>query len=120
MKPSEIIQVDAQRLRVDPNQILQTIQQEVESKNSVLLQKNDSLFLLTKIRPNVVGVSLFTADANMTMSSSIQQAITDMKQQGITTIYGDNENSFLLDGLKQAGVQIEESDLPEYDWKATI
>jgi len=120
MKPSEIIQIDAKRLRVNPNTILQGIQQEVESKNSVLVQKNDSLFLLTKIRPNVVGVALFTADENMTMSRSIQEAITDMKQQGITTIYGDNENSFLLDGLKQNGVQIEKSDLPDYAWKATI
>ena len=120
MKASEIIQVDAKRLRVDPNQILQGIQQEIESKNSVLLQKNDSLFLLTKIRPNVVGVSMFTADANITMFRSIQEAIIEMKQQGISTIYGDNENSFLLDGLKQAGVQIEKSDLPDYAWKATI
>jgi len=120
MKASEIIQVDAKRLRVDPNQILQGIQQEIESKNSVLLQKNDSLFLLTKIRPNVVGVSMFTADGAMTLPRSISEAIAEMKQKGISTIYGDNENTDLLNGLKQAGVQIEESDLPDYAWKATI
>jgi len=120
MKASEIIQIDSKRLGVNPDEVLQKIQQEVESKNSVLVQKNDSLFLLTKIQPNVVGVALFTADGTMTLPRSIKEGIDEMKQEGISTIYGDNENTDLLDGLKQAGVQIEKSDLPDYAWKATI
>lgn len=120
MKASEIIQIDSKRLGVNPDEVLQKIQQEVESKNSVLIQKNDSLFLLTKIQPNVVGVAMFTADGTMTLPRSISDAIAEMKQEGISTIYGDNENTDLLNGLKQAGVQIEKSDLPDYAWKATI
>ena len=120
MKASEIIQVNSQRLGIDPNQVLQKMQQEVESQNSVLMQKNDSLFLLTKIQPNVVGVAMFTADGTMTLPRSIAEAIAEMKQKGISTIYGDNENTDLLNGLEQAGVQIEQSDLPDYAWKATI
>jgi hypothetical protein len=120
MKASEIIQANSQRLGVDPNEVLQKMQQEVESQNSVLMQKNDSLFLLTKIQPNVVGVAMFTADGTMTLPRSISEAISEMKQKGISTIYGDNENTDLLNGLEQAGVQIEESDLPDYAWKATI
>jgi hypothetical protein len=120
MKASEIIQVNSQRFGIDPNQVLQKMQQEVESQNSVLMQKNDSLFLLTKIQPNVVGVAMFTADGAMTLPRSISEAIAEMKQKGISTIYGDNENTDLLNGLKQAGVQIEQSDLPDYAWKATI
>lgn len=120
MKASEIIQKDSQKLGVDPSQVLQKIQQEVESKNSVLVQKNDSLFLLTKIEPHVVGVAMFTADGTMTLPRSISDAVSEMKQEGITTIYGDNENTELVNGLKQAGVQIEKSDLPDYAWKATI
>jgi len=120
MKASEIIQASSQQLGVDPNEVLQKIQQEVESQNSVLMQKNDSLFLLTKIQPNVVGVAMFTADGTMTLPRSIAEAVAEMKQKGISTIYGDNENTDLLNGLEQAGVQIEESDLPDYAWKATI
>jgi hypothetical protein len=120
MKASEIIQANAQRLGIDPNEVLQTIQQEVESQNSILMQKNDSLFVLTKIQPNVAGVAMFTADGTMTLPRSISEAIAEMKKEGISTIYGDNENTDLLNGLKQAGVQIEKSDLPDYAWKATI
>ena len=120
MKASEIIQASSQQLGVDPNEVLQKIQQEVESQNSVLMQKNDSLFLLTKIEPNVVGVAMFTADGTMTLPRSIAEAIAEMKKENISTIYGESINTDLLNGLKQAGVQIEESDLPEYDWKATI
>jgi hypothetical protein len=120
MKASEIIQANSQRLGIDPNEVLQTIQQEVESQNSILMQKNDSLFVLTKIQPDVAGVAMFTADGTMTLPRSISEAIAEMKKEGISTIYGDNENTDLLNGLKQAGVQIEESDLPDYAWKATI
>jgi len=120
MKASEIIQSNSQRLGIDPNEVLQTIQQEVESQNSILMQKNDSLFVLTKIQPNVAGVAMFTADGTMTLPRSISEAIAEMKKEGISTIYGDNENTDLVNGLKQAGVQIEESDLPDYAWKATI
>ena len=120
MKASEIIQASSQKLGIDSNEVLQKIQQEVESQNSVLMQKNDSLFVLTKIQPNVIGVAMFTADGAMTLPRSISEAIAEMKQKGISTIYGDNENTDLLNGLKQAGVQIEESDLPDYAWKATI
>jgi hypothetical protein len=120
MKASEIIQANSQRLGIDPNEVLQAIQQEVESQNSILMQKNDSLFVLTKIQPDVAGVAMFTADGTMTLPRSISEAIAEMKKEGISTIYGDNENTDLLNGLKQAGVQIEESDLPDYAWKATI
>jgi len=120
MKASEIIQANSQRLGIDPNEVLQKIQQEVESQNSILMQKNDSLFVLTKIEPDVAGVAMFTADGTMTLPRSISEAIAEMKKEGISTIYGDNENTDLLNGLKQAGVQIEESDLPDYAWKATI
>ena len=120
MKASEIIQANSQRLGIDPNEVLQTIQQEVESQNSILMQKNDSLFVLTKIQPDVAGVAMFTADGTMTLPRSISEAIAEMKKEGISTIYGDNENTDLVNGLKQAGVQIEESDLPDYAWKATI
>jgi hypothetical protein len=120
MKASEIIEISSQRLGIDPNEVLQKMQKEVESQNSVLMQKNDSLFLLTKIQPNVVGVAMFTADGTMTLPRSVAEAVAEMKQKDISTIYGDNENTDLLNGLKQAGVQIEESDLPNYAWKATI
>ena len=120
MKASEIIQANSQRLGIDPNEVLQKIQQEVESQNSILMQKNDSLFVLTKIEPDVAGVAMFTADGTMTLPRSISEAIAEMKKEGISTIYGDNENTDLVNGLKQAGVQIEESDLPDYAWKATI
>jgi hypothetical protein len=65
MKASEIIQASSQKLGVDPSEVLQKIQQEVESQNSILMQKNDSLFLLTKIQPNVAGVAMFTADGTI-------------------------------------------------------
>lgn len=120
MKASEIIQKNLQKLGVDANEVLQSIEQEIDSNNSVLMQKNDSVFLITKIKPLIVGVAMFSTDDAMTLPRSIGEAVAEMKQKGITTIYGDNENADLLNGLKQNGVQIKESDLPDYAWKATI
>ena len=64
MKPSEIILQDSERNGVDGQQLLNGIAAAVKSEQSILLQENDSVLVLSHIqgKPSNFSLHLFTMD----------------------------------------------------------
>ena len=120
MKPSEIIVADAQERNLQPEIILGAVNRMLQSKNAVMLQKNDSVLLLEKIEPSIVALHLFSEDSPMTLVKSIKFFIEKIRQSGIQAVYGLADNQQIIQLLTSLGVPVQESDRPNYNWMAMV
>jgi len=119
MKPSEIITAEAQKNNVDPQRYASMVEQKLQ--NSTLVQKNDSLLIITPIEPHQVEVHLITADKPMVLIKSIMQYLEDFKNnKDIKVVYGKADNPQITKLMTLAGWPIEDSDNPKYNWMARI
>ena len=123
MKASEIILQDSERNGVDGQQLLNGIAAAVKSKQSIVLQENDSVLVLSHMQnnPRNFSLHLFTADAPLTLAKSITSFIKKIRaMEGAQNVYGNTENKQLLELLKRLGVDVLDSDLEGYTWMAKI
>jgi hypothetical protein len=123
MKPSEIILQDSERNGVDGQQLLNGIAAAVKSEQSILLQENDSVLVLSHIQgnPRNFSLHLFTVDAPLTLAKSITSFIKKIRDmEGGQNVYGNTDNQQLLALLKRLGVDVLDSDLEGYTWMAEI
>jgi len=120
MNASEIISQYAQQIGLDPQAALTEVKKIMDTPDGQIVKKNDSVFVLQRLDKGVSGIHLFTADDPQSLLTSIQSVIQQLKQSGIAKIYGEKENQELIDALSQLGIQVENSDIPDYAWSATI
>jgi hypothetical protein len=120
MKASEIIKADAVRRKVDPDKAMQTISALVKDKSAVLMQENDSVLLVRKINPTSAEIHLFTQDNPRTLAKAVIGFVRKGKALGIKTVYGKADNKGIVDLMKRVGLNVQASDLPQYNWKANI
>jgi hypothetical protein len=120
MKATEIILADAQKRGVDENDALEIISNLLEEGKAVLMQENDSVLLLTKINDDASEVHLFTQDGVMTLARSLSAFMKRTTELGVKTVYGKADNPQILELLKKVGLNVVDSDLPEYNWKADL
>jgi hypothetical protein len=120
MKASEIIKADAVRRKVDPDKAMQTISALVKDKSAVLMQENDSVLLVRKINPTSAEIHLFTQDNPRTLAKAVIGFVKKGKELGIKTVYGKADNKGIVELMKRVGLNVQASDLPQYNWKANI
>ncbi len=120
MKASEIIKADAVRRKVDPEKAMQTIGALVKDKSAVLMQENNSVLLVRKINPTSAEIHLFTQDNPRTLAKAVIGFVRKGKELGIKTVYGKADNKGIVELMKRVGLNIQASDLPQYNWKANI
>jgi len=120
MKASEIIAQYSQAQGISPQNAITATNNAVSSGNSILLQENDTVFVVTKIKPGVADVAMFTIDSPQVLQQSFMALLNKLRQSGIRIIYGDLENKDLVSLLQQSGMQLSQSDLPDYAWRTTI
>lgn len=120
MKASEIILADAQKRGVDGNKALGLINNAVKQKKAVLMQEGNSVLLLTKIADDAAEVHLFTQDGVMTLARSLGTFIQRTTGLGIKTVYGKADNPQIIELLKKVGLNVVDSDLPQYNWRADL
>jgi len=120
MKASKIILADAQKRGVDGNKALALISNAVKQKKAVLMQENNSVLFLTKISDDASEVHLFTQDGIMTLARSLSAFVKRGMALGIKTIYGKADNPQIIELLKKVGLNVVDSDLPQYNWKADL
>ncbi len=120
MKASEIIGQYSQAQGISPENAISATDKAVSSGNAVLLQENDTVFVVIKIKQGVADVAMFTLDSPQVLQQSFSALINKLRQSGIRIIYGDLENKDLVSLLQQSGMQLSQSDLPNYAWRTTI
>ena len=120
MKASEIIKADAVKRKVDPEKAMQTIGALVKDKSAVLMQENNSVLLVRKINPTSAEIHLFTQDNPRTLAKAVIGFVRKGKELGIKTVYGKADNKGIVELMKRIGLNIQASDLPQYNWKANI
>lgn len=120
MKASEIIMADAAKRNIDASKILRTIASMTKNNAGVLMQENNSVLLVRKIDPTSAEIHLFTEDTPLTLAKSVIGFIKRGKEMGIKTVYGKADNQGIVELMKRIGLDVQASDLPQYNWKANI
>jgi hypothetical protein len=120
MKASEIITADSAKRNIDPSKILRTISEMTRNNSGVLMQENNSVLLVRKVDPTSAEIHLFTEDTPLTLAKSVIGFIRRGKELGIKTVYGKADNQGIVELMKRVGLNVEASDLPQYNWKANI
>jgi len=120
MKPSEIIQKDAERLGYDGDVITRKVINVVKLGAGILLQEGDSLLLLIGLPNNNAELHLFTADSPLNLSKSLRKFIEKIRKSDMNAVYGSGEIPQILKMLNKLGVETSVSDLPNYRWMAKV
>lgn len=123
MKASEIILQDSERNGVDGQQLLNGIASQVKNKQAILMQENDSVLVMSKMKDTPRGfiLHLFTADAPLSLAKSLTSFIKKIrKMEGVQSVYGNTDNQQLLGLLKRLDVDVLDSDLEGYTWMAKV
>ena len=118
MKASEIIRQDAEQHGVDPDRVLTFIGERVENGQASILQNGDSVLLLTKIGSGDVELHLYTLEQPMALMKSLKHFISIIERTPIRRVYGKADNPGIIKMLESIGVDVQESDRPEYNWMA--
>lgn len=116
MTPSEIIQADASRTGYDPSLALTKLKGQVESGQSIMLRENDSILVLTKIGDGMAELHLFTADKPLTLAKSALRFLEKVSKSDTQRVYGKADNDQIVQLLRNLGMEVQESDRPEYNW----
>lgn len=123
MKASEIILQDSESNGVNGQQLLNGIASQVKNKQAILMQENDSVLVMSKMKDNPHGfiLHLFTTDAPLSLAKSLTTFIKKIrKMEGVQTVYGNTDNQQLLGLLKRLDVDVLDSDLEGYTWMAKV
>jgi hypothetical protein len=120
MKASEIIKADAVKNKVDPDKALRAISDLIKRKSAILMQENNSVLLVQKSNDTSAQLHLFTLDSPVVLAKSILKFVKRSKELGIKTWYGKADNEKIIELMRRIGLNIQKSDLPQYNWKAQI
>ena len=119
-KASHIIEQYMRAKGQNPVKRLNTIYRLVKLGDAILLQENQSVLELRKIRPGVVYCHLYSLDKPMTLVKSLTRLIQKVRQSDVKVMYGKADNSQIIGLLKSLGVPVTASDLPEFNWKVIV
>lgn len=120
MTAIDIITADAQKSGMDVEELLNNIALAIQSQQSVLLQKNDSVLLVTMISGSDAEVNLYTQDSPIILSRSLKYFVDTLKQSPLRAIYGDSDDVNFVNLLSKVGLKLQKSDLPDYMWMALL
>ena len=120
MKPTEIITEDAKRNGVNPTPILNKLNRNLQTKDAILMQSGNSVLVIRKIEKGLAELHLYTVDEPMAMIRALRQFIGKIRNSDLNAVYGNADNAQIIQVLKSLGVEVVNSDLPGYNWKAFV
>jgi hypothetical protein len=121
MKPSEIIKKDAEQRGIDPQKLLASVAVLMKKNNAIMLKENESILILHPIgNEGDVELHLFTEDAPLTLAKSLTSFIKKIRASDLRAVYGDADNEQITQFLTRLGVEVKESDKPNYNWMALV
>lgn len=120
MKPTEIIKADAIKKGVNPAPILNKYARLLKNKDAILMQSGNTILYLRKIDKGLAELHLYTVDQPMSLVKALKEFITKIRRSDLVAVYGMADNSQIIQVLRSLGVDVIESDLPQYNWKAFV
>jgi hypothetical protein len=99
---------------------LRNINALVKAKSAILMQENDSVLLVRKLNDTSAEIHLFTEDSPKTLAKAVIGFVRRGKTLGIKTVYGKADNQGIVELMKRVGLNVQASDMPQYNWKAQI
>lgn len=120
MTPAEIIKSDADERELDHVPIVKSIGESIDRGESIALHENDSVLVVRKISEEDAELHLFTADKPLKLVKSVAAFIESLTESHIKYFYGKADKDHIIELLKILGVNVEDSDKEEYNWKATL
>lgn len=120
MNADEIILQEAQEAGVNGQALLQGIKKDLAAGNSQVLRSGNSVLVLKRIGDGAAALHLFTTDNGIGVARALQDFINKIRNSDIKVVYGQADNEQILRLLKMLGVNVTESDLPEYNWRADV
>jgi hypothetical protein len=120
MTPSEIISQDIQAHGHNPERVLRWVAGHVHRHNAILLQHGNSVLLVKKIAPHQVELHLFTRDKPLALVGAIKDFYEKIKKSDIKKMYGKADNPQIVQLMKTAGVKVQNSDKPQYNWMGVV
>ena len=121
MTPSEIITKDSERLGLDPQMVLGKINRIISSGAGVLLKEGNSVLLVIGLPGNDAELHLYTADKSpLSIYKALNVFIKKIRDSEIRAVYGSGDIPETLQMLRKLGVDVQESDKPNYRWMAPV
>ena len=114
MLTSEIIRKDAPE--ENPDDVIRSIKHYLVNKKGILLRKNNSVIFAYKFSENSAGLHLFTVDSPIKVVRAIKYFIEEASKHNIKSVYGLTENKQMYKVFKLLGLNVEKSDIPQYNW----
>jgi hypothetical protein len=120
MTPSQILTQEAQSQGQDPQRVLKSAVDQVNSGHTVIIQENDSLLFITRLGDGRAMLHLSTIDAPLTLAKSVKGFLHKLKSSELKTVYGDTNNQQILGLMKRVGWHVQKSNLPKFTWMAVV
>jgi len=120
MTPSEIIAADARQHGVDPQKVLQFVGSKVKSKTGSLMSAGNSILFLVGIGDACAELHLYTQDSPAELMRNIPHFIEVIRNTELKRVYGKADNPSIVQMLSRLGVDVQESDRPQYNWMANV
>jgi len=103
-----------------PDDVINRITNHLENNKGVLLRKNNTVIFGYKLTEDTVGMHLFTVDSPIKVVRSIEYFVNEALNRNIKTVYGLTDNKQMYRVFRLLGINVKESDLPQYNWKWKI
>lgn len=120
MTPTQIIRADAIERGMNPDALLVSLRNHLQSKVAVMLKKNNSVLILKELGDHTVELHLFTEDAPLTLARSIKYFVDKIKASDIEAVYGKADSPQIVEMLRRLDVPVEDSDRPQFNWMARV
>jgi len=114
----DIIKADLQG--ENPDDVIRSITHYLENNKGILIRKNDTVIFGYKFNDDCAGMHLFTVDSPIRVVRAIKHFVEEAPKHNVKTIYGLTENKQMYRVFKLLGLNVEKSELPQYNWKWSI
>ena len=120
MTPSEIILNDKYSQEDGAEKILRGIAKLVKDDMAIILQSGNTVFVVVRLGDGAVEVHVYTVDTGLALMSATKVLIEKLKKSDIQVAYiADPRDAKMLQVLELNGLQVSQSDRPQYQWMIT-
>lgn len=121
MTPSEIIASDRFVQEDGVEKVVSWMQQHLADGTGLLLRSHNSVMFVIRLAPGVVEVHLYTQDTPLMLAAAVREFYSKLKDSDITKVYGTTPRTpKIVELMRVIGVEVQNSDNPQYSWMANV